>query len=71
MYFVSSYFCFIGFKAYVGYILMEHYHSNPVVHCFARLLLESQNKNCSADLDFTIPSCKLILYEENHIKVMF
>lgn len=34
-----------GFYSYLGYILLEHQHANPVLHCFARLLLESRNKD--------------------------
>ena len=35
----------IGYSAYVGFILLEHQHSNPVLQCFVRLLLEMQSKN--------------------------
>eukprot|EP00111_Clytia_hemisphaerica_P002938 TCONS_00008330-protein len=33
-----------GYSAYLGYILLEHQHANPVIQCFTRLLMESVRK---------------------------
>ena len=34
----------LGYYAYLGYILLEHQHANPILHCFSRILMESQHK---------------------------
>lgn len=45
-----------GYLAYLGYILLEHQHANPILQCFVRLLLETQNKKL--DDEFYNPASK-------------
>ena len=34
-----TYFLFIaGYLAYIGYVLVEHYHSNPILNVFVNLI---------------------------------
>lgn len=58
-----------GFNAYVGYLLLEHTHSNPVLVTFCQLLIKTindrqasvdlvQNEPCSSK--FTCTVCSLI-----------
>ncbi|XP_065672802.1 stimulated by retinoic acid gene 6 protein-like isoform X2 [Hydra vulgaris] len=38
-----------GYMSYIGYILLEHYHTNPVLQCFVRLLLEVNERKFLKD----------------------
>ncbi|XP_065672800.1 stimulated by retinoic acid gene 6 protein-like [Hydra vulgaris] len=38
-----------GYMSYIGYILLEHYHTNPVLQCFVRLLLEANERKFLKD----------------------
>ncbi|XP_065640304.1 stimulated by retinoic acid gene 6 protein-like isoform X2 [Hydra vulgaris] len=38
-----------GYMSYIGYILLEHYHTNPVLQCFVRLLLENKERKFLTD----------------------
>ncbi len=56
-----------GFNAYVGYLLLEHTHANPVLVTFCRLLIKtfndrqaSENGKCSAETNHLVhdnPCC--------------
>ena len=34
---------FVGYTAYIGYLLLEHQHANPILQVFVRLLVEDEN----------------------------
>ena len=40
---------FLGFLTYLGYLLLENQHANPVLQCFLRLLLEMQGKQLQGE----------------------
>ncbi|XP_066915451.1 stimulated by retinoic acid gene 6 protein-like [Clytia hemisphaerica] len=42
-----------GFLAYLGFLMVEHQHSNPVLHCFVRILLGHIDKSLQQD-EFTV-----------------
>ena len=41
-----------GYTSYLGYILLEHQHANPVIQCFTRLLMESVRKELNNELNY-------------------
>lgn len=69
---------FIGYLAYLGFLFVEHQHSNPVLQCFARILLQTQNKEMlHTDLrtykESTFPSISFpfFFFFQRNSKVLF
>ena len=64
---------FVGYTAYIGYLLLEHQHANPILQVFVRLLAEdeeikNQNRNSKTlevDLEET---CKLIAHFHRYVR---
>lgn len=56
----ASFYILSGFNAYVGYLLLEHTHANPVLVTFCQLLVKtindrqaSENNSCSSKFMFS------------------
>ena len=62
---------FVGYTAYIGYLLLEHQHANPILQVFVGLLVEeikNQNRNSKTlevDLEET---CKLIAHFHRYVR---
>ncbi|XP_065640240.1 stimulated by retinoic acid gene 6 protein-like isoform X3 [Hydra vulgaris] len=56
-----------GYMAYIGYILLEHFHANPVVQCFIRLLTDQCCNKFSRDEDVYFENSVMKLVEKGSI----
>nr|XP_047139846.1 stimulated by retinoic acid gene 6 protein-like isoform X2 [Hydra vulgaris] len=56
-----------GYMAYIGYILLEHFHANPVVQCFIRLLTDQYRNKFSRDEDVYLENSVAELVEKGSI----
>ena len=44
-------FIFLGYLAYIGYLMVEHPHANPILQVFVKLLLEIKEKRYRSQRD--------------------